>query len=80
MTTDNPNLRVVKLNSLMVSADVLRAIATEIDEGYFKNVCAAVLVLQHDDGVDVFGCGEADFYRSLALLKMGEHHLMGVKK
>lgn len=63
-------------STLADTAKVLRAIADEIDEGLYGKVTAGILVIQGDYGIDTFGTGIADFYRALALLELGKHHLL----
>lgn len=49
-------------------AEALRHVADQMDLGNHGNVEAVVVVLQGDNGLDVFAAGDADEYRATGLL------------
>lgn len=51
---------------------VLRAIADSIEAGEYGSPEAAAVVLESTDGeIETFGAGAADYYRTIALFRLG---------
>lgn len=57
------------------TANVLRAIADEIDTGKYGPVIASILVLEGDN-IETFGSGCADLARGVLLLELGKATLL----
>jgi len=62
-------------SSLLNTAATLRRIADEIEKDKYGQVKSAVLILE-GEALNVFGTGCADWHRAIALLRLGEHHLI----
>lgn len=56
-------------------ADVLRAIADEVEAGKYGPACAAVVIVDADD-VYCFGAGDAACYKALYLMERAKRILV----
>lgn len=70
-----PTLLELPKRTLADSANVLRAIADEIEANKYGEVKAGIVVLEADT-IETFGMVGADFYRAFSLLRRAENKLL----
>lgn len=58
---------------------VLRAIATDIENGLHPKTSSLVVVMENrDHSVQIFGAGGSNYYRMMTLLTRGQHKLISL--